>query len=110
MTENNDELIVRKFFEEKKKEVPDNGFTQRVMRQLSDRTRRISHIWTAVYTAVCAVIIVNFGWIDQLLALCHEIVGTIFSNSIISTYPILLLYPLLFIIFIGGYKAMTDDK
>ena len=87
MTENNDELIVRKFFEEKKKEVPDNGFTQRVMRQLSDRTRRISHIWTAVYTAACAVIIVNFGWIDRILALCHEIVGTISATA--SSQPTL---------------------
>ena len=40
MTENNDKLLID-FFAENRQEIPDNGFTRRVMRHLPDRTRRI---------------------------------------------------------------------
>ena len=41
MTENNDKLLID-FFAENRQEIPDNGFTRRVMRHLPDRTQRIS--------------------------------------------------------------------
>ena len=44
MTENNDKLLID-FFAENRQEIPDNGFTRRVMRHLPDRTRRISQVW-----------------------------------------------------------------
>ena len=37
MTENNDKLLID-FFAENRQEIPDNGFTRRVMRHLPDRT------------------------------------------------------------------------
>ena len=44
MMENDDKLLVA-FFDENRQEIPDNGFTRRVMRHLPDRTRRISQLW-----------------------------------------------------------------
>lgn len=52
MTDNNDDVLVKKFFSENRIDVPDDGFSRRVMRRLPDRTRRISRLWTAV----CVVI------------------------------------------------------
>ena len=43
MTENNDKLLID-FFAENRQEIPDNGFTRRVMRHLPDRTRLISQV------------------------------------------------------------------
>ena len=37
MMENDDKLLVA-FFDENRQEIPDNGFTRRVMRHLPDRT------------------------------------------------------------------------
>ena len=52
MDEKRDELLVRKFFEENKIEIPDAGFSRRVMRRLPDRTRRLNRNWTAICVAV----------------------------------------------------------
>lgn len=59
MDEKRDELLVRKFFEENKIEIPDAGFSRRVMRRLPDRTRRLNRIWTAICVAVGVVMCVN---------------------------------------------------
>lgn len=52
MTDNNDDVLVKKFFSENRIDVPDDGFSRRVMRRLPDRTRRISRLWTAVCVVV----------------------------------------------------------
>lgn len=44
MTDNNDDVLVKKFFSENRIDVPDDGFSRRVMRRLPDRTRRISRL------------------------------------------------------------------
>lgn len=44
MTENNDKLIHR-FMNDRKKEIEDHGFSRRVMKQLPDREKRISNLW-----------------------------------------------------------------
>ena len=52
MTENNDKLLID-FFAENRQEIPDNGFTRRVMRHLPDRTRRISLF--LLYRKICSL-------------------------------------------------------
>lgn len=52
MTDNNDDILVKKFFSENRIDVPDDGFSKRVMRRLPNRTRRISRLWTAVCVVV----------------------------------------------------------
>ena len=53
MMENDDKLLVA-FFDENRQEIPDNGFTRRVMRHLPDRTRRISQLWVTFCFTECA--------------------------------------------------------
>ena len=55
MTENNDKLLID-FFAENRQEIPDNGFTRRVMRHLPDRTRRISQVWVTFHAGISAVL------------------------------------------------------
>ena len=50
MTENDDKLLTA-FFAGNRQEIPDNGFTRRVMRHLPDRTHRISQVWVTFTTA-----------------------------------------------------------
>ena len=88
MTEDRDELLVRKFFDENNVELPDNGFSNRVMRRLPDRARRLNRIWTGIF--------------HYALSLMPE-----HSGRYIAPYLIWLL--LLSLICVGGYKAVADD-
>ena len=75
MTEDRDELLVRKFFEENKVELADDGFSQRVMRRLPDRTRRLSRIWAAVCTLAGILMCVVFNWVDVLVGIFNDFIS-----------------------------------
>lgn len=109
MTEDRDELLVRKFFEENKVELADDGFSQRVMRRLPDRTRRLSRIWTAVCTLAGILMCVVFNWIDVLVGIFNDFISwlPLHGGQYIVYWAVWLL--LLSIIFVGGYKAVADE-
>ena len=60
MMENDDKLLVA-FFDENRQEIPDNGFTRRVMRHLPDRTRRISQLWVTFCFTLALVLFRSEG-------------------------------------------------
>lgn len=63
-----DEELLRKFFADSARmQIADNGFSQRVMRQLQEEVpehqRMIYNVWTAVWAVACVVaFFVNDGW------------------------------------------------
>jgi uncharacterized membrane protein YcjF (UPF0283 family) len=60
-----DNQLLEKFFQEARQtEIPDNGFTQRVMQHVPDRkTQRLSRLWTTFCIVVAAVLFVLLrGW------------------------------------------------
>ena len=65
MTENNDKLLID-FFAENRQEIPDNGFTRRVMRHLPDRTRRISQVWVTFCFTLALVLFFVFDGLQQV--------------------------------------------
>lgn len=50
-----DELLVRSFFEDNRTDIADNGFTERVMRRLPPLSVRLNRIWTAACAVIGAV-------------------------------------------------------
>lgn len=59
-----DEELIGKFFAEQTFDVPDQGFSSRVMRRLPGSTVRLNRIWTAVCAvALVAVFILTKGWV-----------------------------------------------
>lgn len=109
MTEDRDELLVRKFFEENKAELPDDGFSQRVMRRLPDRARRLNRIWTAVCVVAGVLMCFAFNWINGLVAVLNGWVSELqlHVGHYVIFYAVWLL--LLTVIFVGGYKAVADE-
>ncbi|NDV82432.1 DUF5056 domain-containing protein [Bacteroides sp. 51] len=65
MTEMDDKLL-KQFFSEHKQEIADNGFSRRVIKNLPDRSLKISRIWT---TCCCAVALILFFALDGLQAI-----------------------------------------
>ena len=58
MTSNDDKLLGRLFSEAAHAEIPDGGFSRRVMRSLPDGTLRRVRLWRAVCVAACVVLCV----------------------------------------------------
>ena len=59
----NDDILVRQFFNEHTEEIADHGFSKRVMRHLPDRAVRLNRIWTAICIVVgIAFFVAVKGW------------------------------------------------
>lgn len=109
MTDDKDELLVRRFFEDNVPDVPDDGFTRRVMRRLPDRERRLSRIWTAVCSAVGVLLLVKFNWLGAFASYVGSLVAGIgLPSGSVGSYA-LVFVSVLFLIFLGGYKALSED-
>ncbi|MBR1468916.1 MAG: DUF5056 domain-containing protein [Prevotella sp.] len=68
-----DDELVAMFFDENRQELPDNGFSQRVMHTLPSRSVWLSRIWTA---ACLLAGVVFFVWADGLGQLRHVLMNS----------------------------------
>lgn len=70
----NDDKIINRFFQDNLKEIPDSGFTERVMRHLPARR---GQLWSSLWTILCTLagLILFFVW-DGLASLREIIVNT----------------------------------
>ena len=71
MTDIEDKMI-NQFFQAEKKEVKDNGFSRRVMRNLPDRGEKLSNIWVAFCSAIGIILFFLFDGLEALLNILHE--------------------------------------
>lgn len=110
MSENKDELLIRKFFKENKADIPDNGFTCRVMKRLPDRTQRLNRIWTAICIALGVVVATRFDWWNALSSQVKNITETVMTNHVIEDNPFLLFIGLLILIFLCGYNLISSER
>ena len=80
-----DEDLIGKFFAEQTFDVPDQGFSSRVMRRLPDSSLRLSRIWTAVCAvALVAVFILTKGWVALMGSFQGLFADTVTSVSQLS--------------------------
>ncbi len=109
MTDNKDELLVKKFFEGNRIDLPDDGFSHRVMRRLPDRERRLNRLWTALCVVVGVVCCVKFDWIGGLSECVSNLFTFVSSGHWLLDKPYMLWLLLLSVIFLGGYKAIARE-
>lgn len=67
-----DDKMINQFFQSEKKEVKDNGFSRRIMRNLPDRGEKISKIWVAFCTAAGIILFFLFDGLEAILNILHE--------------------------------------
>ena len=70
MTEKDDDLL-KTFFEEYAINIPDNGFSQQVMRQLPHRFLKANQVWFWFCTLVGIAFLALSDAMEQLLSLIH---------------------------------------
>jgi len=92
METKNADKLVKSFFTEYKQEIPDNGFTQRVMRKLPEQADHgwIVWIFAAIGMSVSLYAGLNAGFFQQIISIFDKIplyysLGAIFCFPIIGT-------------------------
>lgn len=83
---NNDKLLID-FFAENRQEIPDNGFTRRVMRHLPDRTRRISQVWVTFCFTLALVLFFVFDGLQQVLGTLRETLTAAAQSGVTELDP-----------------------
>ncbi len=73
MTDKEADRLIGWFMKENKKELPDNGFSRRVMRSLPDRERRLSRIWIAICSGIGVLLFFLFDGFNAVLNIGKEI-------------------------------------
>jgi hypothetical protein len=92
METNKTDKLLKDFFSEHKQEIADNGFTQRVMRQLPEHADRgwIVWIFAAIGMAITIYLGITTGLIEQVMLIVkhvpiYYILGGIFCFPLLGT-------------------------
>ena len=115
-----DQLLQAFFADNKMEEVPDDGFSDRVMQALAKR-RRLEHLWTAACVAVGIVAaVVCQGWeqiqgwlfsmkIDFLLTSSRAL--THLTDAITQTQNLLMMLAgIVVLVMVWGYNEVADAR
>ena len=85
MTEMNDKFF-KDFFAENKQEIPDNGFSKRVMYHLPDHNKRKYHILTAIALIVCFLLFIFLGGFTAVESTIREVIVNMVNRE--STFTL----------------------
>ncbi len=107
MTEDNNDLLLQQFFSEAAQQtIADDGFTERVMRQLPSRINWITRLWTVFcVTVFCALFVVFHGW--ELLAAHLEVMLRTLAATSFSVNPLMLAVILFGLLFVGVGETVS---
>ena len=106
--ENNDKLI-RSFFEDNKQEIANNGFSRKVMKRLPQNKNRI---FTFLMTSIAIIIFAFFIAYDGILGIVYlfrDFYITIVQNSNIYTDPISIIIALIVLIVLAFNRVWSMD-
>lgn len=110
MTDNRDDVLVRRFFEENRMEMPDNGFSRRVMRRLPDRAVRINRIWTAACFAAGILLFVRNKGLTVLSECLKDALGNVVFQDFLLQNPLLLVFSLIVVVLTGCYSLVVSER
>jgi hypothetical protein len=108
MTEDNDLLLKQFFNEAAQQTIEDNGFTDRVIRQLPERKSRFVFLWNMACVAVFLVLFVVFrGW--DLLAVHFEVMLRTLSSESFSINLLMMAVVLFGLLFVGVGEVISSE-
>lgn len=110
MTDNKDELLVKRFFDDNRIEVPDDGFSRRVMRRLPDRAACAGRIWTAVCAVVALLFFIKNDFLTMLWGTLKGLGNDIITNDALRLNPQLVIISLLTVFVLCGYRLIAEEE
>lgn len=110
----NDEDLLKHFFSEYKKEIPDNGFSKRVMHNLPNRRMLINDVWFLFCTCLGIVLFIFSDAITQLHTVFNNMISDVdkFLTPIHFTFslPVTIYFLVLSLLIITIYMALEGQS
>jgi|GEM_PF-422195 len=105
--------LLKRFIAEQTTELPDNGFTDSVMRRLPDRSRRLNRVWTVFCLAVAVGLFIHFkGWIALATGILRLVNGALtgiagqsFSSVVLTAFTVSCFVAYLLVSESGWFKS-----
>lgn len=103
-----DDNLVRTFFAEHKQEIPDNGFSRRVMRRLPYRTGLLIKVWSIFVTVLAIILFLAFDGFQAIVGAVRDIFVVLVQHGAASGIDLksLIIVALVFM-FLGVRKAWS---
>lgn len=109
-----DDELLEHFFGVSHFELPDEGFSSRVMQRLPQRARRMNQIWTTVCFAVAMALFVLFDGVAELRTMASNILGNAIGHIVsvqLNLYTLLLpLAALSILSLVGAYNVLANRR
>ncbi len=103
-----DDKLIRAFFAEQKQEIPDNGFSRRVMHRLPYRTSLLIKVWSLFVTLVAVILFFVFDGLQAVIAIGRDIFVALVQNGATSGIdPKSLIIVVMVLMFLGIRKAWS---
>ena len=103
-----DDELLSQFFSAHMSQPQDNGFSERVMRQLPQRARRMNRIWSGICALLAAALFLLLDGVDQLRVVGSRFVGDAvgyvasFDISALSVVMIVVAFIVLLSVFLSN--------
>ena len=76
-----DDKLIRAFFAEQKQEIPDNGFSRRVMNRLPCRTSLLIKVWSLFIMLVAIILFLVFDGLQAIVTTARDIFVALVQNG-----------------------------
>lgn len=103
-----DDKLIRDFFGKQKQEIPDNGFSRRVMHLLPYHTGMLIKIWSVFVTFVAVILFFAFDGLQAVVGTARDIfVSMVQSGATTSIDLKSLIIAVVVLMFLGVRKAWS---
>ena len=103
-----DDKLIRAFFAEQKQEIPDNGFSRRVMNRLPCRTSLLIKVWSLFIMLVAIILFLVFDGLQAIVTTARDIFVALVPNGATSGIdPKSLIIVVMVLMFLGIRKAWS---
>lgn len=106
MMENDDKLL-KDFFDNNRQEIEDNGFSRRVLHRLPSHSRRLAQIWTTFCFTLALVLFVALDGLQLIVGALRETFTSAVENGATQLDPKSLIVAGIVLLYFGYRKIST---
>ncbi len=102
-----DDKLIKEFFGHHREEIPDNGFSRRVMHHLPDRRSQWSWLWTPLVGIIAILLFVKLDGLQSMVYAVRDALVAVVQSGANNFDPRTLILVVVVLGFLGVRKAYS---
>lgn len=107
MKEIDNDKLLRDFFADNKQEIPDAGFTRRVMHHLPDHSNRMARLWSTFVMVVGLALFIILGGMEAAWGTIREVFISMINHDVASLDPKSMIIASVVLLFLATKKVAS---